>query len=188
MSDNPESVLDWLRRQRRTNEVENGLMAHRFDLDGALADEQYELAWRTREVLLIAGVELYLRNCGLNTVFVGDHADRIIAMLRQLTRADRQLADEVVELLAPQAPTDPQELRREIAAVTDFLRDRLRIAAGVSRGEAMRAWADGTRLLRRVGAAFGVAGTDAWYLPEESAQGVRLDWYEEVISHVAQHS
>ena len=117
MYERAQPVLSWLKRQRRTSEVEMGLMAHRFDLDGALASEQFELAWRTREVILIAGLELYLRNCGLDPSFGAEHTERAWVMLELLTAVDRSLADEAWGLLLREMPADRDGIEREVAGV-----------------------------------------------------------------------
>jgi hypothetical protein len=178
---NAEPLLAWLKRQRRTNEVEMGLMAHRFDLDGALSAGQWELAWRTREVILVAGIELYLRTWGLDPHIGPQHVDRARAVLHHLEQIDGDLADEAWRLLLEDAPIDEAPLRRHVAAVDHFLQTRLSVRSARSRGDAIEVWADGVRVLREVGQHLGVAGSAHWYLSETADPAAGLDWYDEVI-------
>lgn len=176
-----ESVLDWLKRQRRTNEVQLGLLAHRFDLDGALASDQMELAWRTREVILIAGIELHLRSGGLDPSFGTEHAARIQVMMRLLGKVDQSLAERAWGLLLRTMPAGRAEIEDELTKVDSFLIHTLGVRSVQSRGEAVRVWADGVRLLRDVGRSLGLAGTDKWYLHASSDPASQLSWYDEAI-------
>ena len=188
MLDKSEPVLDWLKRQRRTNEVQLGLMAHRFDLDGAMASGQVELAWRTREVILIAGIELHLRMCGLDPSFGTEHATRAQVMLRLLGTLDQSLADQAWGLLVRVMPLDRAGLERELEEIDSFLTHRLSVRSAQSRGEAVRVWADGVKLLRDVGRSLGLAGTDRWYLRSSSGLANQLTWYDEAIDFASQQS
>lgn len=188
MPDNVEPLLDWLKRLRRINLAQLGLVDSHFDLDGALAAGQPELAWRTRSVMLVSGIELYLRQCGLDPAAGADHAERVQIMLRHLAMIDSQLAQEAWDLLLQAAPVGTEAMRREIAAAGNFLRDRLSVQSASSRGAAIRVWAEGARLVREIGRILGAAGSGSWYLPEAPVPGAGAEWYDEVISLVSRQA
>ena len=60
------------------------------------------------------------------------------------------------------------------------IRDSLGVAA-VSRTEAIRAWAEGVKLLREVARGLGIAESDGWYLHDHTRPGDHLSWYDEVL-------
>ncbi len=174
-----DSVMAWVKRQRFTNMLEYDLMADFFDLDGALAAGQIELAWRVRQRLLTIAVELYLLRRAVDWAKEVSRSDQMTMAAEALERINPELADEVWGLLLGQAPTDPDEMRVEVERTLQFVRRRLD-GVPVTREDAIRAWADGTRLLRAVAESVGLAGSDAWYL-NASAPSERLSWYDEVL-------
>jgi hypothetical protein len=161
-------------------------MAHRFDLDGALTSDQRELAWRTREVILVAGIELHLRTCGLDPSFGTEHAARVQVMLRLLGTIEPSLADRAWDLLLRSMPTDRDGIERELEEVDSFLLYRLDVRSVQSRSESIRVWAEGVKLLREIGCSLGLAGTDRWYLRASSDPADQLTWYDEAIELASQ--
>ena len=99
MTEEVQQLLSWLQRERRTNVVQEILWIHHYDLDGALAARQPELAWRARSALLIFGIELYLRTCGVYPPGTGEHVDTARVVLRHLALVDPRLAGEAWDLL-----------------------------------------------------------------------------------------
>ncbi|GAA0916447.1 hypothetical protein [Virgisporangium aurantiacum] len=182
-----EPLLSWLRRMRRTNVVQEILWIHHFDLDGAVAAGQLELAWRARSNLIVFGVELALHGRGVYPPGAADYVEEALVVLRCLAGADPALAAEAWDLLLRPAPADEEGLRREIAAARHFLEHRLAVPAALSRDEAIRAWADGLKLLRDVGRDLGIGGSDDWYLPEDGPAGEQIGWYDEVIRTIDRH-
>jgi hypothetical protein len=176
-----EPLLSWLQRERRTNVIQEILWIQHYDLDGALEAGQPELAWRARGALLIFGVELYLRTCGVYPPATADQVDTARVVLRQLALVDRGLAEEAWQLLLRDAPADADGLAAEVADMTAFLEHRLGVRAARSRGEAIRIWADGLKLLREIGKGLGVGGSNGWYLSATGDHAEQLDWYDEVI-------
>lgn len=185
MTDDVEPILSWLRRERRANVVQEILWIQHFDLDGALIAGQPELAWRARGALLVFGVELFLRSPGLDLPALSDQTDVARIVLRRLAVLDKELAEQAWDLLLRHAPDGEEALRQEVAAVIAFLEHRLGVPAAQSRGEAIRAWADGLKLLRDIGKGMGVVGSDSWYLSDDSAEGAQAGWYDEVIKVAA---
>jgi hypothetical protein len=181
-----EPLLPWLKGRRRANSLELDLMIRRYDIDGALDAGQPELAWRTRELILVSGIELFLCYRGFSPVVRDDVVDRAIAVTDRLAKVSRPLAAEAVRLLLQPAPTENASLRGEMQAVDTFLREQLSIESAGARGTAIQVWADGLRVVREVGRALQVAGSGNWYLPEDPDTGDESQWYDEVINHVSE--
>src|SRR6185312_5811033 len=114
MPTDTEPLLDWLKRQRRINEVQLELMALQFDLDGALDADEPELAWRTLGCLVVAGAELHLRTSGVDPTATSDHAERADRMLTALARFAPATTRELWAVLLGDLPQSPDALRHEI--------------------------------------------------------------------------
>lgn len=98
MTGDVEQLLAWLRRERRVSVVQEILWIQHFDLDGALAARQPELVWRARGALLVFGIELYLRTCGINPPATIDITEAARVMMRRLGILDPDLAGEAWEI------------------------------------------------------------------------------------------
>lgn len=177
-------TMTWLRRQRREVELELGLMASQFDLDGALAAGQLGLAWMTRYSLLYTAVDLHLRRRGVECEPLADDADQVCRLMDCLDRLDPALGAEVWLRLEERCPDTEQETRLAVADATRFIAETLGVREAASREAAVRAWADAIRLLREVAHGMGLAQSDDWYLHEDSSAS-QLDWYDEVMGALA---
>jgi hypothetical protein len=180
-------LLDWLRRQRRANELQLELMGERFDFDGAMQAGQLELAWWAMLRFVTAAARLYLYERGVSP---GDGADWVTGtreMLAQLAQLDSRLSDDVWQVLLQPAPTAQQELARAATRGVELANERLQ-AGLVTREASIRNWANGVRLLREVASGLGIAGADEWYLREGDDSSAALTWYEEVMSQLGQRS
>lgn len=176
-----EPIMAWLRRQRRHVELELDMMAFRYDLDGALAADQYGLAWLARQDLLITAVELHLRGCGVTPPSSVDYPERMCVLLQALTRLDAVRGEQVWQLLETPAPVEGTDLRAAIELTLRYMSDDLAVRAADSRNGAVLAWADATKLLREVAQGLGMAQSDDWYL--QGGDGTsQLAWYDEVLS------
>jgi hypothetical protein len=160
-------------------------MALAFDLDGALAAGQLELAWRTRVGILVTGVELHLRGLGQATDSPADHVQRACHLLTVLTRLTPDRGERAWAHLRRDAPTVETALRADIDQVTAFVRDDLSVAAAASREVAIQAWADTVRLLREIGRGVGIPQSEDWYLHDTTAPTGQLDWYDAVLDAVS---
>lgn len=178
-----EDLVLWLREMRQKNAMQLEIMALHFDLEGALSSGQLELAWYTREGMLMSGVELYLLDLGLTPRATPDRAERTGLMLVLLHRVNAALADAVGKLLDTPAPETTELVAPECEAVREFLRRELSVDSAISRSEATRAWAQGVKVLREVAKGLGLAQADNWYL-SDSEDGLenQLDWYDQVMS------
>lgn len=176
-----EPIMDWLRRQRRQVELELDMMAFRYDLDGALAADQYGLAWIARQDMLITAVELHLRERGVTPTGWMDHPDRMCTLLRVLSELDPVRGEQAWQHAEAAAPLDAEQLRAAVDRTLRFLTHDLAVASAGSRGDAVLAWADGTKLLREVAAGLGMAQSDDWYLRDGDGTG-QLAWYDEVLA------
>ena len=183
MSTAPEPLVSWLSRQRRTNELQLEVMAQYFDLDGAIASHQPELAWRARECLVVVAAELYLRARDVSYDSWSDRTERTAALLTALTRVDPALGDKAWELVLAPLPAVDDARSDGIRRTLDFLGTHLDLPAA-SRKEAIRMWADGVRVLREIAQWLGLAQSDGWYLTGESAAEDQLSWYDEVIGQL----
>jgi hypothetical protein len=181
----PEPLVGWLSRQRRTNELQLEVMAQYFDLDGAIASHQPELAWRARECLVVVAVELYLRARDVCYDNWSDRPGRTATLLAALSRIDPALGDKAWELVLAPLPATDDARSDGIRRTLDLLGAHLDLPAA-SRNEAIRVWADGVRVLREIARWLGLAQSDGWYLTGESAAEDQLDWYDEVISQLAE--
>jgi hypothetical protein len=174
-----EPIRQWLQRNRRTNELQMGLVALYHDLDGALAAGQLELAWRTKDNLIVVAVHLHLRTRNINYSDHGDLAAQAEAMMSVLAGLNERLAVDVWrELLAP-APLDSDHLRTGIERARDLI--HVRLGAPHSREDAIRSWADGVKALREIAHTIGIAQDNSWYVPEQSADADPEHWYEEIM-------
>ena len=183
-----EPLRGWLKWQRRSAELHLDLMALAFDLDGALAAGQHELAWRTRDGILVTGVELRLRELGQAIDDPGDHVARTCELLTALGRLDPARGDRAWELVRRDAPVAEAALHADIDRAIAFVRDDLGVAAAGSREVATRAWADTVRLLREIGQGVGIPQSDDWYLHEHAAPTGDLDWYDAVLDAVSREA
>ena len=145
-----------LKRLRRITDLEQALWRYRFDLDGALSAGQYELAWSSRDQLLIRGLELYLRSSGVGLPVAPDSVQHVCTLMRHLLVIDAAAAAVWWHLLVRDVPSEEATLRQETDESLAFLRDRLGVRAAASRGEAILQWAEGMRRMRDVGQALGV--------------------------------
>ena len=181
MTVHSEPMMTWLRRQRRTVELELELMAFHFDLDGALGAGQLGLAWLARQDLLIAAIELHLRERGSEPASGADRPERICLLMRALATSDARLADDAWRLLDEPIAPGIEQIRQAVARSLTFMTRTLGVPAAQSRDTAMRAWADAIALLRSVARSLGVAQAEDWYLSDSDTDG-HLGWYDEVMN------
>jgi hypothetical protein len=172
-------LRDWLRHQRRTNELQMEIVAQAHDLDGALAAGQPELAWRARDSMLVAAVHLYLRERGVDYTDGDSWIGEVEGAMAALDAVHASLADEVWRHLAESMPDGQTALRHEIDVALQLIGTRLGVA--FARDEAVRQWAGGVKLLREIALAIGIAQGDAWYLPENPDGTDQEHWYDEIM-------
>lgn len=179
-----ESLMSWLKHERDNNQLWLWLMGEKFDLDGASASNQPELAWRAVQNLLLLAVELYLHRRGVRYQDIGDDpADRACVILDTLDSVNNSLAAEAWELLLWSNGAD---LASQVQRIHDFTAERLDVPMA-SRASTIRAWADGVEMLRDLARGLGLARSDSWYLQEETSPDEQIGWYEEVLSLLDQH-
>jgi hypothetical protein len=181
-----ETVMAWVKAERFINSLDYELMAEFFDLEGALADDELELAWRARERLLTVSVELFVLRRGLQWNTEGQRFDHTTLAVEALETVNPILAREVWDHLLLHAPDTIESARAEVARTLSFVEHKL-IGIPVTRRDAIHAWADGTRLLRDIAESMGMAGTDDWYLSMTETSR-RLGWYDEVLGLLSSES
>jgi len=178
--------MDWLRRQRRLNELQLELMAERFDFDGALAAQQVELAGWAMLRIVVAAARLYLYERGVTCPEASDWTSNTRTLLDHLAALDSELAQELWQYILKPLPATLEDLQREAAGVLQFANERLQ-AKQVNRDATVRDWADGVRLLREVAVGLKIAGADSWYIRADDSDAT-LTWYDEVMSQLAAKS
>jgi hypothetical protein len=182
----PLPLIDWLRHQRRMNELQLELMAERFDLDGALRAEQLELAWWAVTRIVAASARFYLYSRGINCSDGLDWTGNTRRLLDTLATIDPELAEELWQFLLRPVPLTMDGVRREVAVGIRIASDRF-LTKQVDRDATVQQWADGVRLLREVAQGLKIAGADKWYLSaDDSAAG--LSWYDEVMAQLTARS
>jgi hypothetical protein len=179
-------LIDWLRRQRRLNELQLELMTERFDFDGAVSAGQPELAWWAMLRTVAAAARLYLYERGVGCPEGSDWTSNTRAMLEQIASLDPTLANELWQRLLQPAPATMDDLVREASAGLRFANDRFQTEQ-LDRDATVRGWADGVRLLREVAAGLKIAGADKWYVHANDASA-GLSWYDEVMAQLTARS
>lgn len=176
--------MSWLTEQRRESQRQQWLMSQKFDLDGALATGQPELAARSCQHVLLMAVELYLCRIGIpyEVVLEDGRSDGALAVMAALRRADGRLADDVWDLVLLPAPESLADVEPQVRRVLDFVAERLGVSAQ-ERSSAIRSWADSVDLLRTVAKRLGLAGSDDWYVHD----GGPDDWYAQVMGVLETH-
>jgi hypothetical protein len=174
-----EPIRQWLQRNRRTNDLQMDLVALYHDLDGALAAGQFELAWRTKDKLLVGAVHLHLRTRNINYPDDGDFAGETAATMSVLAGINERLAADVWRELLEPAPLDSDRLLASIERSRDLI--HVRLGAPDSREDAIRSWADGVKVLREIAHKIGIAQDNSWYVPEQTADADPELWYEEIM-------
>lgn len=181
-------IMTWLSRNRQANRVRYDLVAWQFDVEGALAADQPELAWWARSQLIAAGIDQYLTTSGIPVPLVTDEVDRVCAALALLAQVNPDLARDLRELLTRPAPATRDGIADDVTEARRFLATRMSVRAAASRGEAMRAWADGVRVLREVALGMGLAQSDGWYIPDAESVEQELGWYQQVMDVAGEQS
>lgn len=173
-------LTDWLRNGRGISTLCMEMLAHWFDLEGALEAQQAELAWWTQERLLFIGIRLHIADVtGTDSAKGTDRAEADYGALDALLMLNEELGKEAWCLCSRNVPADLAELKSETQLTVDFLRHKLHVPVG-SRTDAIRQWADSAKVLREMARMLGIAGSDEWYLRDEQADDVG-DWYQEVM-------
>jgi len=180
-------LVEWLRAQRRSNELQLELMTERFDFDGAIAAGQAELAWWAALRIVTAAARLYLYERGVDCPGGLDWAGDTRTMVDRLGALDPSLADELWGCLLQPAPSSIDDVRRTATAIMRLANERFH-ARQLDRDSSVREWAEGTRLLREVALELQIAGADKWYLRSEDSSSTGLSWYDEVIAQLVARS
>lgn len=180
-------LLDWLRRQRRLNELQLELMTERFDFDGAMSAGQLELAWWAMSRIVTTAARLYLYERGVSCLEGLDAPGNTRLMVERLAALDPGLAEELWQFLLQPAPSTIDGVRRAASVGMRLANERFR-AKQLDRDASVREWADGARLLREVAVGLGIAGADKWYLRSDESSAEELSWYDEVIAQLAARS
>jgi hypothetical protein len=176
-----EPLIAWLKRQRRTIDLQESFMAWKFDIDGALSSDQPELAWFARERMIIAAVELFAHLNSLPAP-ISDPDERAGACVRLLRQVNPAAAAAVSELLLRPMPA---EIASDITGSLRMVDEQLHVGVSATRDEMVRDWATSIKLLRDIAAGLGLAGTDEWYLLDSEGPGAGLGWYDQVLAVIS---
>jgi hypothetical protein len=164
------------------NDLQQELMSLSFDLDGALAAGQLELASWARENLLSAAVALFLSQADVSVPDNIKTAEARIGILDRLRSVNPDLARRMEELLVRPMAADVEGAQEDLSEVRLFLSEKLGVEASTRRA-AVTTWAEGVRTLREVAAVLGVAGADSWYLADQTG-GSERDWYDDILASI----
>lgn len=184
MSESPSAVavIEWLRRQRRLNELQMELMSQRFDFDGAITGCQPEMAWWAMLRTVAAAARLYLYERGVSCSEGLDWTANTRALMDQLAGLDAAFAEELWRRLLQPAPPTMEGVVREAAEAIALVNERLR-AKPLNRDASVRGWADSVRLLREVAVGLQIAGADRWYINANDTDA-GLSWYDDVMAQL----
>lgn len=182
MSTTSRTLSTWLRGRKDLNDLELGLMALQFDLEGALDAGQHGLAWIAQDQILCYALQLYVARRDDTPPTSESGADRVAACLARLERWNVPLAEGAWQLVLRPVRLTAGDVEQAVAQTLAFVTDELGISAVATRTGATRTWAEGVDTLRRVASRAGLASSDTWYLPSPTDERGAADWLDDVLS------
>lgn len=171
-------VKDWLRKRRDKNALHLELMALHYDLEGALADRQYGLAWWTQRQIMVCAAKVFLAGASAPVAPGADRVETSLKVLEAVERTSTRTGDLFWQLYLRPRPHD-EVMGKAIDQTLEFIESELALPWASSREDTVREWAADTKGLREIAKHLNIARSDDWYL---SASGdPEVDWYAEVL-------